>query len=141
MLRRSYSGSGGVHRCSCISKMSTVARSGKHYLVNRLTHPVDAIVNGERKSLRIVGERRHLFFSVSDAEWTTDCGQIDLEKEYELEFWDSTHGLTSGDQIVIKLRRHEFPGVVDILEGEVKSIDGHKVSIKGRDYGDLDEEP
>ena len=112
----------------------------KHYLVNRLTHRVDVIVNGETRPLRIVGEGRHLFLSVSDAEWTADCDQIDFKKEYELEFWDNTHGLVSGDQIVIKLRRHEFPGVIDILEGKVHSIDGHRVSIEGWNYSDLDDE-
>ena len=112
----------------------------KHYLVNRLTRQVEVIVNGETKLLRIVGERRSLFFSVSDAEWTADCDQIDFKKEYELEFWDNTHGLVSGDQIVIKLRRHEFPGVIDILEGKVHSIDGHRVSIEGWNYSDLDDE-
>lgn len=124
-----------------VTEVAEKLADAKHYLVNRLTRPVDVVVNGERKSLRIVGGERHLFFSVSDAEWTTDYAQIDLEKEYELEFWDGTHGLSSGDEIVIKLRRHEFPGVIDILEGQVHSIDGHKVSIQGRNYSDLDEEP
>ena len=117
-----------------VTDVAEKVADAKHYLVNRLTHPVDVIVNGERKSLRIVGEARHLFFSVSDAEWTTDCSQIDLEKEYELEFWDNTHGLVSGDQIVVKLRRHEFPGLIDILEGKVHSIQGHEVTIKGSSY-------
>ena len=122
-----------------VTEVAEKLADAKHYLVNRLTHRADVIVNGETKTLRVVGESRYLLFSASDVEWTIDCEQIDLNKEYELEFWDNTHGLASRDQIVIKLRRHEFPGVIDILEGEVHSIDGHKVSIEGRKYHDLDD--
>lgn len=122
-----------------VTEVAEKLADAKHYLVNRLTHQVQAIVNGETKTLRIVGESRHLFFSASDAEWTTDCNQIDLKKEYALEFWDNSHGLASGDQILVKLCRHEFPGVIDILEGKVRSINGHKVSIEGLDHSDLDD--
>ena len=121
-----------------VTDVAEALADAKHYLVNRLTHQVDVIMNGEPKTLRVVGESRYLFFSTSDAEWTTDCDQIELKKEYELEFWDNTHGLASGDQIVVELRRHEFPGLIDILEGEVHSIDGHKVSIEGWNYSDLE---
>ncbi|MXX93297.1 MAG: hypothetical protein F4Y63_07620 [Chloroflexi bacterium] len=123
-----------------VTDIAEALADAKHYLVNRLTHRVDVVVNGETRPLRIVGEGRHLFFSISDAEWTTDCDQIELKREYELEFWDDAHGLASGDQVVVKLRRHEFRGLIDMLEGEVHSIDGHKVSINGRDYGTLDDE-
>ena len=122
-----------------VTDIAETFADAKHYLVNRLVHNVDVTVNGMTKRLRIVGEGRYLFFSASDAEWTTDDYHIDLKKEYELEFWDNGHGLTSGDQIVIKLHRHEFPGVIDILEGKVHSIDGHKVSIEGWDHSDLDD--
>ena len=141
-VRRQADGGWGIEPYwSHATDIAETLADAKHYLVNRFTHSVDVIMNGTTKQLRIVGEGRHLFFSVSDAQWTPDCDKIDWEKEYELELWDNGHGLISGDQIVIKLRRYEFPGVVDILVGEVQSIDGHKVSIKGWNYTDLDKEP
>ncbi len=111
----------------------------KHYLVNRLTHHVDVIVNGETKPLRIVGRGRCLFFSASDAEWTDSVDLIDLKQKYELEFWDGDHGLRAGDSITVKLRRKESSRVVDILEGDVDSVVGHNVSIEGIRHAALDE--
>ncbi len=117
----------------------------RHYLVNRLTHSVDVTVNGATNQLRIVGEGHHLLFSASElflasgAECTSSVDSGDLKQKYELEFWDGKHGLRTGDSITVKLRCKESSGVVDILEGDVDSVVGHKISVEGRKYIDLDD--
>ena len=111
----------------------------KHYLVNRLTHQVEVVVNGKPETLRIVGEERYLFSSPSDSSWSGDYDDEDQTNEYKLEFWDNRHRIVGGDQIVVKRRLRECPKKFYIVEGTVRSVDAQRVSIEGWRYLDWDD--
>ena len=140
-VRRYADGGWGIEPFwSQATEVAKTLTDAKHYLVNRFTHSVDVIMNGDTKPLRIVGEECYLLLSTSAAEWTPSIDLIDLKQKYELEFWDGNHGLRIGDSITVKRRRKGPSRLVDILEGDVDSVVGHKVSIEGWKHSELDDE-
>ena len=101
----------------------------KAYLVNRLTKNVRVTVNGESKQLRFVSEKD----SFRGFVWSRETS-IDISRQatkFELEFWDSLHGLSAGDVISVELPSAESRRLVSVLEGEVILVEEHKVSVAG----------
>ena len=118
---------------SKVTDTSEKLSDAKHYLVNRLTRPVEVTKNAQIKRLRIISDRSFFLRSVTSAKRssTKDSRPMDF---YELEFWDEHHGLKRGDSITLKHLQADYPGFSDVLEGEVHSIQAHEVTIKGSSY-------
>ena len=102
------------------------------FLASLLTRPARAIVNGDERNLRIVGEENDLFKRNYDqvANWYegTDSTQWPT---YEVAFWDDKHGITGKDGVKLEVPSTKFKSVVDVLEGTVTGVAGHKVFISG----------
>lgn len=117
-----------------VTEVAEKLADAKHYLVNRLTHRLPAEINGTSTEFRIVSEK-DFFISSAASRWSDDPGDHVISAQtYDLELWNDQHGLITGDTVSFKLRRRELSGVVSILDGEVSSVDGHRVSIIGSDY-------
>ena len=114
-----------------VTEIARALRDAKAYLVNRLTREVSVTVNGESKQLRMVGDRD--FFP--KPAWTGDPGtSMDTAlNTYDLELWDSNHGLLPGEKVSMELQSEAGRKFVSVLEGTVTTVTEQKVSIKGTD--------
>ena len=114
-----------------VTEIARALRDAKTYLVNRLTREVTVTVNGESKHLRMVGDRD--FFP--KPAWTGDPGtSMDTALHtYDLELWDSNHGLLPGEKVSMELQSEAGRKFVSVLEGTVTTVTEQKVSIKGTD--------
>ena len=115
-----------------VAEIARALRDAKAYLVNRLTTQVTVTVNGESRQLRMIGNRD--FFP--KPEWTGDPGtSIDTALDtYDLELWDSNHGLLPGEGVSMELQSEAGRKFVSVLDGTVTAVAGQKVTIKGTDF-------
>ena len=122
-----------------VAAIAKTLADAKAYLVRNLTKGVIVTVDGgESKRLRIVNERDGFPIPVdtSDHVWTTDTEVSSLSLDmptYKLEFWNASHGLSSGVAVSVELEADGSHGFVSILEGEITRVEEHKVSITGID--------
>ena len=114
-----------------VTEIARALRDAKAYLVNRLTREVTVTVNGESKQLRMVGDSD--FFP--KPAWTGSPGTSlgTVLNTYDLELWDSNHGLLPGEEVAMQLQSEAGRKFVSVLEGTVTTVTEQKVSIKGTD--------
>lgn len=114
-----------------VTEIARALRDAKAYLVNLLTREVTVTVNVESKHLRMVGNRD--FFP--KPAWTGDPGTSmgTALNTYDLELWDSNHGLLPGEKVSMELQSEAGRKFVSVLEGTVTTVTEQKVSIKGTD--------
>ena len=114
-----------------IAQTQTDARC---FLASILTRPTRTIVNGNETNLRIVGEEYDLFNrnygQVARRDEETDSSPYPT---HEVDFWDNEHGIQEGDNVKLEVPSKEFADIVDVLEGTVTGVAGHKVFISGID--------
>ena len=103
----------------------------KHYLVNGLTRQVTATVDGESRQLRVVTGQDS--FHPSSTSWTSGIE----DSAFDLEFWDSNHGLRPGDEVSLELQPEADQRLVSILEGTVTTVVEQKVSVSGTAFIDV----
>ena len=103
------------------------------YLGQLLTRAAVVTVNGKTSTLRVVGEERHLFKSVSVQSSNNEENHDDT-KLYTASFWDENHGIEKGDEIRIEAQRSDSEAlpISDALSGQVQEVLGHQVSVLGR---------
>ncbi len=118
-----------------VTEVTEALSDAKHYLVDRMSQQIEVQIGSDTKVLRVVNIRDSDFHCLQDNEWSESS---DESNKYELEFWDRDHELKPGDTIEAKLRLKEEPSVISVLEGDVCSVDGHKVSVIGNDLLALD---
>ena len=119
-----------------IGAIAWVQADAKHYLVNRLTKQVSITVNAESRELRIVGEW-NLFPGARLSLEGDTAGLSNFSQTYELEFWNSQHGLRLGDEVKVEAPWKQYDRAVLILEGVVTSVSEQMVSITGADSLDV----
>ena len=114
-----------------VTEIARTLRDAKAYLVNRLTREVTVTVNGESKHLRMVGDRD--FFP--KPAWTGAPGtSMDTTLDtYDLELWDSNHGLLPGEKVSMELQSEAGDRFVSVLEGTVTTVAEQKITISGTD--------
>ena len=114
-----------------IAKSQTDARC---FLALLLTKPARVLVNGDERNLRIVGEEYDLFnrnySQVPSWPEKTELGQWPT---HEVHFWSGEHGITKRDNLRLEVRSKRFENIIDVLEGTVTGVSGHKISIDGMD--------
>ena len=120
-----------------VSDIAESLADAKAYLVNRLTRQVIATINGESKQLRIITERDFFPPAVWSPEIESSADLLPYTRTYELEFWDVGHGISQGDEISVELTSNTSHEFVSILEGIVKTVAEHKVSIAGTERVDV----
>lgn len=121
----------GQLKVSATAHSQTDARS---YLATMLTRPVEATVEGEIRTLRIVGEEYHLFQkNYEKMRGRTEETGDDDTWTHKVTLWDKDHGLKVGDNASLKLRSMAHEGVVHILKGTVTDVQGHEVYLSGNE--------
>ncbi len=112
-----------------VTDVASSLADAKHYLVNRRTAQVTVTVNGNSTQLRIVGEPR----VNSKPSWNIDREKLesisDLERTYNVEFWDAEHGICSGDAISVEIPTKVNQDYFFLFQGKVRELKGHLVSI------------
>lgn len=104
------------------------------FLASILTRPARAIVNGEERNLRIVGQEHDLFNKKYNQAAIRDNGTDAPQfPTHQVDFWDAEHGISSGDNIKIEVPNRRFEQISDVLNGKVTGVEGRKVSIFGID--------
>ncbi len=116
-----------------VSDIASTLADAKNYLVNRLTRQVNATVNGESSQLRMVTDRDFFPLAVWNPNMVNLADLSTLAQTYELEFWSAGHGIDPGDAITLELPSDTSREFVSILEGTIKKVAGHKVSVVGRE--------
>ncbi len=95
----------------------------KNYITNSFTRKLLVMLGSAERQLYVVSTRDYLFPSS-----TAFVGDMpsDYVAEYDLEFWDSRHGLEVGDRVAMALelsRQH-------IITGTVVRVTGERVKIQ-----------
>ena len=117
-----------------------IARSledAKHYMVNHCTIKI-AIKTGkekEAKYLRAIGKKFH-----SKGGWAGETQ--DSPEIFQLDFWDDKHGLSSQENISIRIPKKLSRGKIEyeydyVIKGEITEVSQQKVSIAGESFYDL----
>ena len=96
-----------------------------HFLVNRLTRGVVVTVNGPPESTRLVTWGSSFFNPMT---WGADSEEDQI---YDLEFWDSRHGLQVGDKCNVELPLDDNPHAAHIFDGVVTAVTKQKVGVRG----------
>ena len=103
----------------------------KHYLVNRRTKRVTVLVNADSKQLRIVGEPK----LIASPEWTAnvedELSELSGGERYEMEFWDSEHGIKPGDEIVFEMPSRGSTTIGWCYEGSVTRVEAQMTTMDG----------
>jgi hypothetical protein len=105
------------------------------YLGQLLTSPARVTCDGVVSSLRIVGKDRNVFKDTRKKPRILDHDIFYDEAEmYRIDFWEESHGIEVGREVVIESIRDESQGptLTDKLSGEVREVVGHQVFVVGR---------
>lgn len=114
-----------------ISDVTRTLADAKNYLVNRLTRQVTVTVNGEPKQLRMVTERDFFPLASGNTNMENSADLSTYAPTYELEFWNVEHGINPEDEISVALPSDSGCKFVSILEGTVRTVAEHRVSVAG----------
>ena len=105
------------------------------YLVGLLTRPARVTVEGEDRSLRIVGESHNFFHQNYDEINKRHEGKIDPKAwTHKVTFWDKNHGIKANESIRIEVRNGEIEGMVTVFEGTAIEVTGNEVPSIRRGY-------
>ena len=121
----------GLVRVAAKASSQTDARC---YLGRLLTRPVRVLVEGERRSLRLVGEE-HEFFERNYDEinrWHEGTGNNEVWTHI-FSPWDGDHGIEVNNSLRVEVRSREAEGVVYLLEGTVTEVTDDEVYLSGSD--------
>ena len=121
----------GLVRTAAKASSQTDARC---YLGTLLTRPVRVIVEGERRSLRLVGEEHGLFERNYDEINRRHEGTGNNEVwTHKVSPWDRDHGIEVDNSLRVEVRSREKEGVVHLLEGTVTEVTDQEVYVSGSD--------
>ena len=116
---------------AAIAKSQTDA---KCFLAQLQTRPAWVTVNGDERTLRIAGEEHNIFNRNYNRDaWQNDETEVPRRHTYEVDFWDTEHGLAKGDSVKLVVPSRQCKETTDILEGTVTQVVAQKVSISGID--------
>ena len=127
---------GGPVAVSANARSQTDARC---YLAILLSRPAQVTVDGEGRSLRIVGEGYSLYEQNYDEilrrfEGTGD----DNVWTHKVVFWNRDHGIEVNARVRVEVRRGNIQGSVDIVEGSVTEVAEHEVYLSGSEWLDIE---
>ena len=127
----------GLMTVSAKAKSQTDARC---YLAILLTRPALVTVDGENRSLRIVGEEHNVFQrNYNEINRRYEGAGDDKTWTHKVTFWDKDHGIEINDRVRVEVRSRKLGGLVDILEGAATEVAEHEVYLSG--YETVDIEP
>ena len=111
-----------------ITNISETQTDARCFLAGLLTRPVRAIVNGEERNLRIVGEEHNLFnrYHTQVSEWNDEPDNCQ-RPTHQVDFWDDEHGTREGDKLKLEVPGKRFDNFADVLEGTITEVKDQKV--------------
>ena len=127
---------GGLVAISAKARSQTDARC---YLAILLSKPAQVTVDGEGRSLRIVGEE-HSFYE-------ENYDEIDRRFEgtgyhnvwtHKVVFWNRDHGIEVNAKVRVEVRCRNIEGRVNIVEGTVTEVAEHAVYLSGSEWLDIE---
>ena len=125
----------GLVAVSAIAETQTDALS---YLAKLLSRLVTVTVDGQVRSLRIVGEEYYLIDHNSAPTVLLDDKKSDEPAwTHKVVFWNTDHAIETGQRVRIEVRRN---GLVDKVEGTVTKVLRDEVYLSGKEMYDLDYE-
>ena len=116
-----------------VSAKAETQTDARCYLAALLSRPARATVEGEDRSLRIVGGK-HRFFkrNHSEVNWMGESLVDNAPTTYRATLWDRVHEMEVNQRVRMEVRSEDEDGVVvDILEGTVTEIVEQEVHISG----------
>ena len=127
----------GLVRVSAKANSQTDARC---YLAQLLTRPALVTVDGEDRTLRILGEE-HKYFqrNYDEIKWRYEGTGDDKTWTHKITLWDKDHGIGINNRVRVEVRRRESDGLVDILEGTATDVAGHEVQLSGFKWVDVEQ--
>ena len=117
-----------------ITNIAETQTDARCFLASLLTRPTQTTVNGDERNLRIFGEGHNLFNRNynQEAKWNDQTDESQFPT-HEVDFWDTEHGISEGDRIKVETPNETFEDMLDVLEGTVTGVQGHKVFVHGTD--------
>ena len=99
--------------------------------------PCDFVINGVARQYRLIGQG-HGVIEIRTS-WGTEPDDYIAKQDFELKFWDDTHGLKVEDRIAVNVVEsaewqesqgwgRKYP-IGNILLGDVSEVNGHEVKI------------
>ena len=119
---------------TAIAQNQTDARC---YLADLLTRSVDVSFGEKEHQLRMVGDGLDLFNVqyITNDELLEEIFTIG-DGIYKVSVWDNTHGIETGNDIIMKLTDKEYPSIREVLMGTVTNVQDHIVTMQGHTYID-----
>ena len=123
--------------------VSAKARSqtdARCYLAALLSSPALVTVDGEGRSLRIVGEEHSVYEENYDEIDRRFKGTGDENVwTHKVAFWDRNHGIEVNAKVRVEVRRGKTAGMVSIVEGTVTEVAEHEVYLSGFEWLDIEQ--
>ena len=109
------------------------------YLAILLSRLAQVTVEGEGRSLRIVGEE-HSFYgkNYSEINRRLEGTGDDNVWTHKVVFWNRDHSIEVNAKVRVEVRSGNTKGVVDIVEGTVTEVAEHEVYLSGSKWFDIE---
>ena len=132
----------GLWYITSLRGMSAKARSqtdARCYLAALLSSPALVTMDGEVRSLRIVGDE-HSFYEENYDEIGRRFNRTGDENvwTHKVVFWDRNHGIEVNAKLRVEVRRGKTAGIVSIVEGTVTEVAEHEVYLSGSEWLDIE---
>ncbi len=127
----------GLVSVSAKARSQTDARC---YLATLLTRPSLVTVDGEGRSLQIVGEGGSFYkenYDEYDRRFRGE-GNGDIWT-HKIAFWDRNHGINVNAKVRVEVRCGELAGMISIIEGKVTEVAEHEVCLSGSEWIDIEQ--
>lgn len=138
-MQRNFDGSWSVDSSITASLRFTAwERNDAVWLLLRLAiWTCDSVINGVARQLMLIGQSYGAIGLRTS--WDAETGDYLAKEDFDLKFWDSTHGLKRGDRIALNvLESAEFREsrswvrsyrIGRIILGDVTEVKGHEVKV------------
>ena len=124
----------GTVSISARAQSQTDARS---YLAQLLSDSCRVTVNGEPRTIRLVGGAPYRFTRNYGRMSETANPADPVPWTHKLTCWDQNHGMGPNDQIRAEIPYNDGPLIVHVVEGQVTLVDDNELYVEGREYIDV----
>ena len=123
-----------------VSAKASSQTDARCYLATLLTRSARVTVEGQARSLRVVGEEHHLFQrNYDEIDWLNEPIGNQKTWTHKITFWDKDHGIEVNESVRVEVRLGGTKGIVHILEGTVREVAEHEVYLSGEDLLDIEQ--
>ena len=124
----------GTVGISARAQSQTDARS---YLAQLLTDACAVTVNGEPRTIRLVGDAPYRFTRNYRRMSRPDEASAAVPWTHKLTCWDDNHGIRTNDEVRVEVPHNDEYQIVHVIEGRVTHADGNEFYVEGREILDV----